>query len=180
MRGRFKHSDEGSVREKVLDVDASMQGTLSFNDPVNLRINGKFEGKLNAKGTLMIGDRADVRAEIRGESITIAGKVNGNIKSTKELKLISPARVKGDIETPVLSVAEGAIVDGTIRMSGAKSVDSAKQFLTIDEVASYLEVDKNLVSEWADNGKLPGLKDGNTWRFDRSLLDQWVSNEKIN
>ena len=48
MRRRFKQEDGADpVREKILDVDASMQGTLSFNDPVNLRINGKFEGKLN-------------------------------------------------------------------------------------------------------------------------------------
>jgi len=41
--------------EKILDVDASMQGTLAFKDPVNLRINGKFDGKLDTKGSLTIG-----------------------------------------------------------------------------------------------------------------------------
>ena len=43
--------------EKVLDVNASMQGTLRFDDPVNLRINGKFEGTLDTKGMLMVGER---------------------------------------------------------------------------------------------------------------------------
>ena len=47
---------EEEPKEKILDVDASMQGTLSFKDPVNLRINGKFEGKLQTKGSLTIGE----------------------------------------------------------------------------------------------------------------------------
>ena len=35
------------LEEKILDVDAAMQGSLTFKDPVNLRINGKFEGNWN-------------------------------------------------------------------------------------------------------------------------------------
>ena len=36
--------------QKVLDVDASLQGNLVFKDAVNLQINGSFEGKLETKG----------------------------------------------------------------------------------------------------------------------------------
>ncbi len=178
MRRRFKQAQDESLKEKVLDVDATMQGTLSFKDPVNLRINGKFEGKLNTKGTLMIGEHAEIVAEILGEHITVAGTVKGNIIATKELKLVSPASIVGDIQTPVLSVAEGAIMDGNVKM--AVTDNQLKQMLTIDEVAKYLEVDNSLVSEWASNGKLPGIKEGNGWRFNRAVVDKWVSNEKIN
>ena len=88
--------------ERILDVDASMQGTLSFKDPVNLKINGKFEGILNTKGNLMIGEHASVNADVTGESIIIAGNVRGNISALKELKLIAPACVVGEIKTPLL------------------------------------------------------------------------------
>ena len=37
------------LEERVMDLDANMQGTLSFKEPVNLRINGKFEGNLEMK-----------------------------------------------------------------------------------------------------------------------------------
>ena len=57
--------------KKVLDVDASMQGTLTFKDPVNLRINGSFEGRLDTKGMLTIGENASVRADIHGDEIVI-------------------------------------------------------------------------------------------------------------
>ncbi len=69
------------AEEKVLDVDASMQGTMVFKDPVILRINGKFEGSLTTRGNLTIGENAVVDADIEGDDITIAGVVNGNINA---------------------------------------------------------------------------------------------------
>jgi excisionase family DNA binding protein len=170
--------DKKHETEKILDVDASMQGTLIFKDYVNLRINGTFEGVLNTKGSLMIGEQAVVNADITGESITIAGKVSGNITALKDLKLISPARVIGDIRSPLLSIAEGAIFDGTSRMLSKADVirDGA---MTPDDLAKYLEVETNLVYEWANSGRLPGTKDGNAWKFERAKIDEWVAQGKI-
>ncbi|MCX5668375.1 MAG: polymer-forming cytoskeletal protein [Candidatus Omnitrophica bacterium] len=170
--------DKKHETEKVLDVDASMQGTLIFKDSVNLRINGTFEGVLNTKGSLMIGEQAVVNADITGESIIIAGRVNGNITALKDLKLISPARVIGDIKSPLLSIAEGAIFDGTSRMLD-KANDRADNAMTPDDLAKYLEIETNLVYEWASSGRLPGTKDGNAWRFERTKIDEWVAQGKI-
>ena len=81
--------DKGKSEEKVLEVDASMQGTLTFRDPVNLKINGKFEGTLDTRGFLTIGENAVVNASIKGEAITILGKVNGNITAQNVLRILS-------------------------------------------------------------------------------------------
>lgn len=167
--------------EKILDVDASMQGSLVFKDPVNLRINGRFEGTLNTKGNLMIGENASVSADITGDSIVVAGKINGNIHATKELKLIAPACVVGDIRAPLLSVAEGAVLEGNCRMlskSRAHEVGSRDLFTT-DEIAKYLEVDQSLIMDWVNSGKLPATKNGDEWMFDKSKVDEWVASGKI-
>ena len=178
MMGR---KDKKHEVEKTLDVDASMQGSLIFKDPVNLRINGRFEGTLSTKGSLMIGEHAVVNADITGDSIIIAGKVNGNVNAIKELKLISPALVVGDIRTPLLSVAEGAVFEGNCKMlSKARSESASKQnSMTAEELAKYLEVDMGMVMEWVNTGKLPALRDGDSWRFDRSRVDEWVASGKI-
>jgi len=170
--------DRKHETEKVLDVDASMQGTLIFKDSVNLRINGTFEGMLNTKGRLMIGEQAVVNADITGESIVIAGKVSGNITALKDLKLISPARVIGDIRSPLLSIAEGAIFDGTSRML-SKADDFTDKTMTPDDLAKYLEVETNLVFEWASSGRLPGTKEGDSWKFERAKIDDWIAQGKI-
>lgn len=167
--------------ERILDVDASMQGSLIFKDPVNLRINGRFEGTLNTKGNLMIGEHAVVNADITGDSIVIAGKVNGNINAIKELKLISPGCVVGDIRTPLLTVAEGAVFEGNSSMLSKSRPESASghNVMNTEELAKYLEVDRSMVMDWVSSGKLPGIKEGDSWRFERAKVDEWVASGKI-
>ncbi len=93
--------------EKVLDIDADMQGSLTFRDPVNLRINGKFEGTLDVKGSLAIAETAAVDAEIKGDDVTIAGRFRGNIFANGKIVFKSQAVVQGDIKTQKLVVEEG-------------------------------------------------------------------------
>ena len=124
-----------------------------------------------------------VNADITGESIIIAGKVNGNINAAKELKLIAPACVVGDINTPLLSIAEGAIFEGNSKMLGKASPGPeshrANVMMTPEELAKYLEVEVGVISEWVNSGKIPGMKEGDNWRFDRNRIDEWVAEGKI-
>jgi excisionase family DNA binding protein len=168
--------------EKVLDVHAGMQGTLRFDDPVNLRINGKFEGTLDTKGMLMVGQKADIKANITGESVSIAGNVNGNIKAMKSLKLEATARLTGDVETPSLSIQEGAILNGNLSMTshgGSVGAASRGDWMNISQLAKYLEVDANKVNEWANSGMLPATREGGDWVFDKAKVDQWISEGKV-
>jgi len=94
-----------------------MQGNLKFTGPVNLRINGNFEGELEAKGNLIIGENADVKAKIvKGDSIMVSGRVEGNVICSKRLELSASARVIGNVEAPVLVIAEGALLKGDCQM----------------------------------------------------------------
>lgn len=162
--------------EKILDVDASMQGTLAFKDPVNLRINGNFEGKLETKGKLSIGQNATVRADINGEEISVSGKVTGNVIADKQLKVTSSAHIVGNITTPVLGVETGAIIQGKCQMLSHSA--RRDNIFNIDELARYLEVEISNIVSWANSGKIPAFKEGNEWRFDRGMVDAWIAKEK--
>lgn len=159
------------LEEKILDVDVSMQGNLTFKDHVNLRINGKFEGTLETKGNLTIGPTAIVFAEITGDNIIIDGKVRGKIIARDRLTLLPSAVVEGEIYPHKLNVAEGAIFEGRCFMLG--------DFFSAEELANYLEVDLNSVLEWANSGKVPGLKEGSNWKFERKIIDSWVADGKV-
>lgn len=178
MGKRQKHAD---VQEKILDVDASMQGNLIFRDAVNLRINGRFEGNLDTKGSLTISEYAEVQADIKGENVIIEGHVTGNIVADKMLKIVSPGCVVGNVVTPVLVVTEGSILHGNVEMPQREfKLDKlpGTGALTAEELARYLEVEMSVIFEWANTGKIPVTKEGNTWRFDRSKIDAWLSSEK--
>ncbi|HOG24075.1 MAG TPA: polymer-forming cytoskeletal protein [Candidatus Omnitrophota bacterium] len=164
------------LQEKILDVDASMQGTISFKDPVNLRINGSFEGKLDTRGNLTIGENAKVTANINGDNITIAGKVTGDIVATKSLSVLGPATIRGNLRTPRLSVTDGAVLEGNISMSGA--FEGSEVYLTLKDVAQYLEVEAKVIEEWAQSRKIPGRFENGTWVFSKNEVDAWIQQER--
>ena len=159
------------LEEKILDVDAAMQGSLSFKDPVNLRINGKFEGSLDTRGNLTISSTAVINADIIGDNIIIGGRVKGKITAKERLTLLPQAIVEGHIYPARLNVAEGAILEGQCSM--------LHDFLDANELAKYLEVDLSSIMEWANAGKVPGHKEGSDWRFERKAIDSWVASGKI-
>jgi len=126
----FKKNDLPQTDDKVINIEAGMQGNLKFTGPVNLRLNGDFEGDLEARGVLIIGEKSNVKAKtVKGDSITISGKVEGDITCSKRLELSASARVIGNIETPILVMAEGALLKGDCQMPAetAESKGSAKK-----------------------------------------------------
>jgi len=167
------------MEEKILDVDASMQGTITFKDPVNLRINGSFEGKLDARGNLTIGENAKVKANISGDRIIIAGKVTGDVTAMVSVSVIAPATIQGNILTPRLSVTEGAVIEGQISMLNRRTASDASSdvSLTLKDVAQYLEVESRVVEDWAKNGKMPARHENGDWIFSKTSIDRWIQEE---
>src|SRR5437762_3516534 len=101
-----RETKEIPPEEKVIEINAQMDGDLSFGDPVNLRINNRFTGKLDTKGTLTIGQNAYIEANIQGENVVVAGKVKGNVTAKKMLVLLQTAVLTGNISTPKLNIVE--------------------------------------------------------------------------
>ncbi len=176
---RKREEEQG---EKFLDITANMEGDLSFNDPVNLRISGEFKGNLNTKGRLVIGEKAMVNAGINGEEISIAGKITGNVKASKKLEILSSGQINGDVQTPVLSIKEGGILQGRCQMLfdfPEKETFKNEKLMGLKELAEYLELDLNVVEKWAGNKKIPGIKKNGEWLFEKEKIDKWVSEEKV-
>lgn len=172
-----KAVNKQEAEDKSIEINAQMQGSLSFNDPVNLKINGEFTGSLETKGTLTIGSGGVVNANITGDNIVIAGKVNGDIVANVMLVLMPTAVLTGDIKTPKLNIVEGAIFQGNCQMSGLYADNG--ELLGIDEVAKYLEIDLQEIEALANAGKIPAQKHGKSWKFEREMIDQWAASGKM-
>lgn len=167
------------IDDKILDVDARMQGTIVFKDPVNLRINGSFEGKLETCGSLTIGENANVRADIQGDRVIVAGKITGNLIAKESISLIAPAVVLGNVQTPVLSIAEGAVLDGKLKMLDLDKSSGSGRILSLRDVAQYLEVEAKVVEDWANQRKIPAEFQNGEWRFNQTAVDKWLQDEKV-
>ena len=165
--------------DKVIEISAQMQGSLNFKDPVNLKINGDFTGDLDTKGTLTIGESANVTANINGDNVVIAGKVAGDIIAAKMLVLMPTANLKGNIKAPKINIVEGAIFQGHCNMTGEEPTPANEPLLDITEVAEYLEINTGEIEELANSGQIPGTKEGDSWKFEKQKIDSWASSGKV-
>jgi len=93
-----------------LSSDIEIKGSIKFQK--ELLIDGKVEGKIKSNGVLMIGENADIRAEIKVKSITVYGKVQGNITVGERCELKSTGTLQGDLKAPRLVIEEGATFIG--------------------------------------------------------------------
>ena len=94
----------------LLGKDTNFEGKLSFEGTV--RIDGHFEGEINAEGNLIIGQSAMVTADILISCILISGEVHGKIKARQSIEILPEGRIRGTIEAPKIVVHEGALLQG--------------------------------------------------------------------
>jgi cytoskeletal protein CcmA (bactofilin family) len=81
------------------------------------RIEGEVEGEIHARD-LVIGESAVVKAQVHGATVVVHGNVSGDIRATSRLEIRRPAKVKGNISSPVLVIEEGASFEGKCSMGG--------------------------------------------------------------
>ncbi len=174
---RDKKKKDGIDEPKILDVSAEMQGSLCFKDPVFLKINGKFDGSLDVKGSLEIGQSADVRANINGDDIVIAGKVNGNIVA-KSIKLTASASLTGDIKTEVFAIDSGAFFEGRSIMK-RMGAERAQEKFTKEELMNYLQVDINKLNKWLAKNAIPVETSDKGPIFDKKEIEKWIVENKV-
>jgi cytoskeletal protein CcmA (bactofilin family) len=87
----------------------------------NLMIDGRVEGTIElGDHSLTIGAEASVKADLAAQTIVISGAVTGNVKASVKVELQSTASVVGDIDAPVLLMADGAVVTGKVDAAGRK------------------------------------------------------------
>jgi cytoskeletal protein CcmA (bactofilin family) len=119
----------------LLGRGSEFEGKLSFEGTV--RVDGKLSGEIFTDDVLIIGEGAEVNAEINVGAIVIEGTVHGNIHAKRSVEIHTPARVRGNISTPSLSIDKGVIFDGQCQMeqNGATSSKSRGSSSSVSEVS---------------------------------------------
>ena len=77
---------------------------------------GRLEGEIYTDGNLIIGQKAVITARIEAGTITCQGRINGEIEAKNRVKLLSPAVFEGSIVTPLLSMDDGVLFNGSCNM----------------------------------------------------------------
>jgi cytoskeletal protein CcmA (bactofilin family) len=90
------------------------EGKLTFEGTV--RIDGRFTGEVFSSDVLVIGQGAEIHAEVDVGVVIVSGNVRGNINARNRVELHAPARLIGNIVTPVLIIEEGVFFEGNCKM----------------------------------------------------------------
>lgn len=97
-----------------------------LNTEESLRIDGSFEGTINCNGTLIIGNNAEIEAEIVAETAIIGGKVNGNITAHRKIEIRNEGEIFGDLTAPVLRIERGVVLEGNCTINTGDDSEEAK------------------------------------------------------
>ncbi len=65
---------------------------------------------------LVVGAAGSVAGVVNATVVIVRGTVTGNIVAAERVELAAAARVIGDIETPVLAMESGAVLEGHCRI----------------------------------------------------------------
>lgn len=103
----------------------NFQGTLTSSE--DMTIDGHVEGTIDIQeNALTIGPDANISADIVASIVTIHGMVTGNVRAKAKVDIRATGRVEGNLFTPRLVMADGAVVRGRVDTSNDQS-DAAKK-----------------------------------------------------
>src|SRR2546430_2822069 len=90
-----------------LGAGIELKGEVNFKEL--MRVDGHFQGKISsAVGKLVVGSSAVVDADVTVAIAQIQGTVNGKVNASQRIELGRDSKITGNIQTPVLTVEEGA------------------------------------------------------------------------
>ncbi len=115
----FKKNKKDNINGKVIDTiigpETSMSGELYAKGIV--RIEGFYKGEIVTESDLIIGEKADIKGDIKCLNATVAGKIEGNMEVQKKLEIFKSGNLSGDINVGSLMIEDGAFFSGKCFMN---------------------------------------------------------------
>jgi cytoskeletal protein CcmA (bactofilin family) len=113
----------------LLGRGTEFEGKLHFEGRV--RIDGVFKGEIKSEDTLVIGEGAEVHAEIDVATVIVrGGVVHGNIRAKTAIEIHAPAKMVGNLQSPSLFIDRGVEFEGSCRMGPIDAEPRAKSGAT--------------------------------------------------
>jgi len=112
----MKKKESADHISTLLGIGTTIEGALAFKDTI--RLDGAVNGKIfSDKGTVIIGERAVVEAQISVGTAIVKGTVIGHIQASDRIEVHPPAKITGDIQAPSVSIETGVFFNGNCSMA---------------------------------------------------------------
>ena len=108
----------------LIGSDTSIEGTIEFQNTI--RLDGNIKGKIfSNQGTVIVGEKAVINAEITVDVAIIKGQAIGTIVARNKIEAYPPACIEGEIQAPVIVIEAGVLFNGNCVMQ-ARTISSKK------------------------------------------------------
>ena len=124
VQGRGPAAPSGGL--SIIGAGMTVRGDLETNGVV--KVEGTVDGHVKAKAQVLVANGGVVHGDIETTEAVVGGTVNGAIRARERLEVQAGASVQGDVTTRRIAVAEGASLNGLIRMDdGAQAKETARE-----------------------------------------------------
>jgi cytoskeletal protein CcmA (bactofilin family) len=110
-----KEKEAKPMANTVIGSGIVIDGEISGEEP--LTILGTVKGKVTAHD-IAIEPGATVEADVEGQTVTISGKLTGNVSARAKLELRPDSKMVGNAKSPRIVIADGASFKGNVDMDG--------------------------------------------------------------
>ena len=111
----FKKDVDMNRLDTLIGSGTIVEGTITSKESVC--IEGTVRGgKIITEGSVIVSEKGRVDADIFADMVMLGGEVNGNIVSRNKLEITTKGKLRGDIKTGSLIIAEGVIFEGKCQM----------------------------------------------------------------
>jgi cytoskeletal protein CcmA (bactofilin family) len=87
---------------------------------------GRMEGSISHTESLTVGVGGVVVGNLRARLLVIKGSVEGDLEASESIVIAPTAVVSGDLAAPRISIVEGAMFNGSVRMTRVESVEAPR------------------------------------------------------
>ncbi len=115
----FKENQINNETDTIIGPSVKVEG--EFVTEGNMIIEGVICGMIKTTKNLKVGENSKIFANIYAENALIAGEIQGNIIILGKLELTPTAKIFGDIKTSLISIENGAILNGKLTMTDNKN-----------------------------------------------------------
>ncbi len=108
--------DRSSEPTTFIGEGTRIEGTISGKG--NCVVCGEVTGDCDIDGPVTIAVTGQWHGTINASDAIVAGSIDGDIRAEGRLEVASTARIKGNVSGAAIAVAQGAIIDGRIKVTG--------------------------------------------------------------
>jgi len=102
------------ITDTLIGAGTELNGMLKSE--AGVRIEGSYQGDIECKGDIVIGEGGVAKCNITARDVTIAGKLYGDVHTRGKLIITATGQLHGNSHAAILNVHPGGILNGTSKM----------------------------------------------------------------